>query len=279
MSAKPPAAADAERVAAIEQSFELHWRHMGLYPGANLRDEDGMLWFESPIRHLPYNWVIRTRIPSDQEADAAIERVAATFRARGVPFMWIHRPSDEPADLGMRLARLGLDLAEMGTGMDLELDAYEPRPNRSTAQLVDVGDDDEHLRNYEELIRTYWSVPVSQRFLIQTLNRHWTRERNPGTRLIAYSDGKPVGKLFMNRQESPERVSIYGLAVKPEARGQGVARALMDEALARAKAIGVRRCILHSSAMALPMYLKMGFVARCDLPVYATAPLFATHHH
>jgi ribosomal protein S18 acetylase RimI-like enzyme len=279
MAVAVPAERDAGRVAALEQAFETHWRHFGLYPGARLRDEDGVLWFESPIRHLPYNWVIRTRIPAHRDADAVLERVAETFRVRNVPFMWVHRPSDEPLDLGQRLPALGLSHGETATGMDLDLADYEPRPNRSGAQVVESADDEARLQDYEELIRTYWSVPDSDRRYIQTLNRHWTGDRSPGVRLVAYLDGVPVGKLFMNTQEVPAHVAIYGVAVRPEARGRGIARALMDDALVRANAAGARRCVLHSSEMALPMYESMGFVTRCLLPVYATREIFETHHH
>jgi hypothetical protein len=66
MSIEMARSEQAERIAAIEGAFETHWRHFGLYPGARLCDEDGVLWFESPIRYLPYNWVIRTRIPGDE---------------------------------------------------------------------------------------------------------------------------------------------------------------------------------------------------------------------
>jgi GNAT superfamily N-acetyltransferase len=271
-----------ERVAAVEASFERHWRHFGGYPGARLRDEDGVLWFESPIRHLPYNWVIRTRIPEDRDPDAIIERVAAGFRARDVPFMWVHRPSDRPADLDRHLAGHGLDLVETALGMDLELDGWRAEPNRSHAVLVPVdapGADEQGLADYEELIRTYWSVPEEERHLIRTLNRHWTGERSPGVRLVAYLDGQPVGKCFVNLEDLPSWVAIFGVAVKPEARGHGVATALMNEAIARGRKQGARRAVLQSSSMAVSMYRRMGFVERCRFPVFATDALFGTHHH
>jgi ribosomal protein S18 acetylase RimI-like enzyme len=271
-----------DRVAAIEAAFERHWRHFGGYPGASLRDEDGVLWFESPIRHLPYNWVIRTRIAESADADAVIGRIAGTFRDRDVPFMWVQRPSDRPLDLDRRLAAHGLDLVETAAGMDLDLQDWEPEPNRSDARLVQVDGPDgteEGLRDYEELIRTYWSVPEAERHMIERLNRHWTGERSPGFRLVAYIDGQPVGKLFANVEDLPSWVAIYGVAVRPEARGHGVATALMSEAIARGAAAGAMRAVLHSSSMALSMYRRMGFVERCRLPVFATAALFGTHHH
>ena len=273
---------DAERVAGIEAAFERHWRHFGTYPGASLHDEDGVLWFESPIRHLPYNWVIRTHIPDDADPDPIIGGVAARFRARDVPFMWIQRPSDRPADLDRRLSVHGLDLVETASGMDLDLIGWHAEPNRSGAEFREVdapGEDERGLADYEELIRTYWSVPEDERHMIETINRHHTGEGNPGFRLVAYIEGRPVAKLFANTEDLPAWIAIYGVAVRPEARGRGVATALMNEAISRGVAAGARRCVLHSSSMALSMYRRMGFVERCRLPVFATGPLFGTHHH
>jgi GNAT superfamily N-acetyltransferase len=282
MALRPGTPDDAERVAAIEAAFERHWRHFGGYPGASLHDEDGVLWFASPIPYLPYNWVIRTSIPSQLAADAVIERVASSFRARDVPYMWVHRPSDRPTDLGHRLAHQGLDLVETALGMDLDLDGWLPEAPSVDVELRQVdapGADPDGLHHYEELIRTYWSVPEAARHLIEGLNRHWTGERNPGARLVAYMDGVPVGKCFANLEDVPAWVALYGVAVRPEARGQGIATALMHRAIAIGRDAGARRAVLHSSTMAASMYRRMGFVERCRLPVYASAALFGTHHH
>ena len=271
-----------DAIADIEAAFERHWRHFGLYPGARLRDEDGVLWFESPIRHLPYNFVIRTRIPDALDADAIVDRVAQTFRDRDVPFIWLLRPSDTPADLETRLARRGLDLVETATGMDLELDQWQPAPGAPEVEIRQVdapGEGEQGLRDYEELIRTYWAVPEDERHHIEALNRHWTGERNPGTRLVAYVDGQAVGKCFVNLEDLPRWIAIYGVAVKPEARGRGIGTALMHAALARGTAAGAQKAILHSSSMALSMYRRMGFTERCSLPAFATGALFGTHHH
>ena len=275
----PRGSRGAERIAAISSSFTAHWRHFGLYPGSNLRDEHGVLWFESSIRHLPYNGVIRTEIDDPRDVEAVVAKVTGSFRQRGVPFMWVVLPTDRPANLGSVLAAHGLDLVETAIGMDRDLADWEPEPVRSDARIVDVGMEPEGLRDYEELIRTYWSVPESERQMIETLNRHWTGERSPGFRLVAYVDGVAVGKLFANTEGYPDRLLVVGVAVKPEARGHGVATAMMASAMGHAKGRGVRRVVLQSSEMAHSMYRRMGFIERCTFKVFATAPIFGTHHH
>jgi ribosomal protein S18 acetylase RimI-like enzyme len=266
-------------IAAIEDAFVAHWSFFGRWSHGILRDDDGVEWFETPIARLPYNMVMKTRIASEIDADSVIERVAAGFRARDVPYLWVQRPSDRPHDLGHRLAQQGLDLVETVTGMDLELDGWVGEPNRGPARIVAVDSDAEGLRDYVELTRTYWSVPDSERHLLELFQNEWAADRSPGVRLLAYVDEAPVGKLFMNTIEVPSRVGIYGVAVKPEGRGLGIATALMTEAMVRAQALGASRSILHSSDMAYSLYGRMGFIERCKFGVYATGPLFGTHHH
>jgi GNAT superfamily N-acetyltransferase len=62
---------------------------------------------------------------------------------------------------------------------------------------------------------------------------------------------------------------IRMLVVDPVFRGKGIGRALSEECIARAKRDQSPIIALHTSpimSVALPMYLKMGFVKACDAP-------------
>jgi GNAT superfamily N-acetyltransferase len=62
---------------------------------------------------------------------------------------------------------------------------------------------------------------------------------------------------------------IRMLVVDPEFRGNGIGRALTDECIARARRDGSPIIALHTSpimTVALPMYLRMGFVKVHDAP-------------
>lgn len=68
------------------------------------------------------------------------------------------------------------------------------------------------------------------------------------------------------------------MSVRPEARGRGIANALTTTLVNQAKELGCRRVILHSSEMALRVYERTGFVERCTLDFFATAPIWSGDH-
>lgn len=88
---------------------------------------------------------------------------------------------------------------------------------------------------------------------------------------VAYvGPGRPKAAFFL-----PEWPVMRMLVVSPAARGQGVGRALAEACIARANRDGARAFALHTSpvmSVALPMYLRMGFEWRSDLPDIAGVP-------
>lgn len=93
---------------------------------------------------------------------------------------------------------------------------------------------------------------------------------DPVERIVAESDGRIVGSVML----FPAFLATYGgatrlpwpelrlLAVDPVERGKGIGRALVDECVRRATAVGAVRLGLHTSASmraARDMYRRMGF--------------------
>ena len=93
----------------------------------------------------------------------------------------------------------------------------------------------------------------------------------PVERLVAEEGGRIVGSAMLyaaaanaygdesRRARSPE---VRLVAVHPDARGRGIARALMDECVRRAHATGASELGLHTSRSfraAISMYESMGF--------------------
>ncbi len=260
-------------VAEIEEAFVAHWSLMGGWPGARLVEEFGVLRFETELAKLPYNGVIRTRIEGDPTD--VVARVVAAYAERPSDFFWVVHPRDTPDDLPDALRAGGLELVETATGMSLELLSWEP-PERSatSVEFVEVADD-AALREYTEVVIAYWELDEQDRGHVHRLNHHWSGARARGHRWIARADGRTVGKAYLSVAGPPGVASIYGMSVRPEARGLGIAGGLTQTLLQQAKRLGCRRAVLHSTDMAVGVYRRAGFVERCSMQFFATAPIWS----
>ena len=68
------------------------------------------------------------------------------------------------------------------------------------------------------------------------------------------------------------------MSVAPHARRRGLAAALTSALLQAARDAGCERAVLHSTSMAVPVYRRFGFAERCELTIFATAPLWSGVH-
>ena len=260
-----------DAVEDIEDALFAHWSLFGRPPNGELHEQDGLLWFETPITRLPYNGVIRTRLADGPAADAAIAAVVERFRGRGVEFLWFDHPSATPPDLGARLAAHGLRPAERIACMALDLRGLEPPPPAPGVTFREVRDDAD-VQAYSALTIRYWEIPEDERHLVAALHRAWG---TPGLRYLALLDGTPVGKGYLSLAGPPGVAAIFGMSVRPEARRRGVAAGMTATLLRRAVEEGCTRAVLHSTAMAAGVYRRAGFVECCPLTIFATTPLWS----
>ena len=264
-------------ISDIEDALVAQWSHFGRWPRGELHDEGGILWFETPIEHLPYNGVLRTHLDDEAGADERISGLVERFGARGVQFFWVVHPSATPPDLGERLAATRLEPVERMNCMSLELDGWEPPPLPEQVVFEEVVDD-AAMDAYAELTVRYWEIPADQGKLVAEVHRYWGPGRAQGHRYLALRDGVPIGKAYLSLAGPPGVASIYGMSVVPEARGGGVASGLTTTLLARGKAAGCERAVLHSTDMAANVYRRAGFVEHCTIGVFGTTSLWSGDH-
>jgi GNAT superfamily N-acetyltransferase len=265
-------------VEAIELAFVAQWAHFGQGPFGTFHRDGDLTWIEAPVPELPYNAVVRAQLGED--AEARIDEVIRSYQERDVQFMWLVHPTAQPTDLARLLARRGLRLVEHGTGMSLDLTRWLPsRHGNGAGVTFEEVTTESQMAAYEELIAHYWELGDASCEYVFGINR-WAAELGHGVRFVAFKDGAPVGKAYLSwslgddaHALSDATASIYGVYVAPSARGLGIAAKMMDLLLERAAASGRRRVVLHSSEMAIELYLRLGFAARCVLPVYATTSL------
>ena len=144
----------------IEDALASHWSQLGEWPRGELHDDDGLLWFQTPIRHLPYNGVIRTRLGTGPTADETIAAVLERFRDRDADCFWFVHPSASPHDLADRLTAHGLQVAERITCMSLDLlDRSGSAPRGPADVAVRAVLDERDVQAYSDLTISYWGIP------------------------------------------------------------------------------------------------------------------------
>jgi ribosomal protein S18 acetylase RimI-like enzyme len=96
--------------------------------------------------------------------------------------------------------------------------------------------------------------------------------RNPGLSLVAERDGQVVGSLMVGHDG--RRGYLQHLLVAPAFRGQGLAKSMLNEALARLRELGVDKShvfVLNDAEPALAFWAAQpGWQAREDIQVYST---------
>jgi putative acetyltransferase len=84
-----------------------------------------------------------------------------------------------------------------------------------------------------------------------------------GRLLLAYIDDKVMGAIALRPLEDPTVCEMKRLYVRPESRGAGIGRALVDELIAVARQIGYKQMRLDTVAgkmdAAIKMYRDHGF--------------------
>jgi len=89
--------------------------------------------------------------------------------------------------------------------------------------------------------------------------------------IVAYLDGVPAG-CGAFREFSPDTVEIKRMYVKPEYRGQGVAKTVLIKLEQWAEELGIKSCVLETGMNqpeAIQLYLKTGYTRIPNYGQYA----------
>lgn len=121
-----------------------------------------------------------------------------------------------------------------------------------------------------ELDQVHWEPGQREAFVRMQFDlqaRHY-RESNPeGTFEVIEVDGRPAGRLYVDRR--PTDIRVVDIALAPAYRGRGIGTALLRQVLAEAAASG-RTASIHVEVTnpAASLYERLGFTVVEDLGVY-----------
>jgi ribosomal protein S18 acetylase RimI-like enzyme len=120
----------------------------------------------------------------------------------------------------------------------------------------------------------FWTAIVAEGRSVRTeevrtsaraYRRRFRRRSDLGTDLMAFDGDRLVGHVTVERERHPvtQHVGSLSIAVAADARGRGIGRRLMDEAIAWSTRVGIEKLVLsvypHNEA-AISLYRGFGFV-------------------
>jgi ribosomal protein S18 acetylase RimI-like enzyme len=113
----------------------------------------------------------------------------------------------------------------------------------------------------QELRAVPWSAEEKEQFLLSQFNAqklHYDTHYEQCEFLIIEQDGRPIGRLYIDRL--PDDIRIIDIALVPEIRGKGLGRILLQEILDEAAASG-RSVSIHVEHFnpAMRLYERLGF--------------------
>ena len=219
-----------------------------------IREDLGSVVRYSPVRGDAEGFICFTNI-SAAELDLEIERHAAHFRRMGVGFEWKVYGSDEPEDLGARLAEAGFEQGEPESLMVYDVAGFRPREEAATRGIDDVRQvsDIVMLEQIASLQEKVWrrSFP----WLLEHLRSMW----NDTAFYAAYHERQIVGAGWIEYPKASRFAELHGGAVLPEFRGRGVYSRLFELRMLDARDRGFGSVAVDAAPMSRPILEAKGF--------------------
>jgi GNAT superfamily N-acetyltransferase len=215
----------------------------GHSPGASVVRQDGLTAWIVPA--CPRRSIVNGVAYSDTGVlVAALAGLAAEFDRAGVNAWTVWTP-DYDAEAGQVLERAGHVLDARPAAMVMELDDVEPPP----AGTLDLMEPD--------MVETTRVNDAAYGFASDFERAFSTVLPEPAHMYMARADGVPASTVVTYEQDG--ECGIYLVATLPEARGRGLATALMKHALVEARERGCTTTSLQASARGRLVYERLGY--------------------
>jgi len=124
---------------------------------------------------------------------------------------------------------------------------------------------------WRELAQTGWPDETKAAFLMQQFDlqtRHYDAHYPGAAWTIIEQDGKPIGRLYLQRSGNDLR--LIDIVLLEACRGQGLGTRLIEAVQQEAKELGTVSLSLHveQGSAALPLYQRLGFAITEDCGVH-----------
>lgn len=232
--------------------------------------EDDVCWFTSGVPFPLLNGALQASF-TPEDAVRRTHEVLDRLIDHGNPFLWWLTPHTRSADLEQALTERGLVPERPANAMSIDLRSTaglgEQPPPGVTIEPMTADNGDELVlamldgfgmpRDLLSPFRELLSTPPTDR--VSLFN------------VLARLDGAPMGAGSVVASDRTV-AGLYNIAVRDEARGRGIGRAITTELMRIGAGQGCTESILHASEMGEPVYARLGYQTVGQVAQYLWAP-------
>ncbi len=250
-----------------DQAFVTHvtWA-LERTPGMVSRVRPELVLADSGLPCDTFNFICRARLAGPDSKSVVLEAISYFSNVQR-PFSWWVGPADTPRDLGVALARLGLERAESELAMALPLrGSTAPAPPVTGLEVRRVRTAAE-LDLFARLSAANWDPPDAQvrRFYVRTAPALMSAE-SPKWLFVGYLVGEPVATAEATVHDGT--VALFNISTRPAFRGRGIGSMMTWFPLREAQAGGCDLAVLQAAAAGVSIYRRLGFANFGEITEY-----------
>jgi GNAT superfamily N-acetyltransferase len=258
LSASALVSANEANLCAFHRFFH-GWPRAEIYTGPDIS------WCITDMPSPFCNIVFRARLEWER-VDNTIQTLIAKGRARNVPLRWLIGQGTSPAGLGARLEAHGFTRMNKAPGMAVDLLSMNEDVSLPSDLTITKVQDSDTLKLWCHAAITGFGLPGYEELALLDLFTDCIDLHLPLLFYLGWWRGKPVSTSLLFLAEGV--AGLYFVATVPEARCQGIGRAVTLAPLQEARRAGYRAGILQASEMGARVYRKIGFQEYCKIGSY-----------
>lgn len=230
--------------------------------GATIYQEPEASWFVTGIPFIRLNMVIRANL-TPETPEAKIHEILTKIESVNAPTSWVVGPSLQHPKIAHLVQAHGWSTVSVeGMAADLEhIDEHIHLPAGATLERVETT---ESLQQMISTIASGMPWPDAGRdYILHFVQKHGFVSHPAVRYYLARLNGEPVATslLFLGGGVA----GLYCVATLPQARRQGIGRAISQLPLLDARAMGYRIAVLQATNAGAKVYRALGFEQKCRI--------------
>ncbi len=242
---------------ALDDNNITFWSSFSYFSRGSINPDPDFFWSVSGIPIYSYNGVLRCRLGKERFT-REYRNFMDRFQDQGLPLIWWIGADNSPGNIACWLQEQGWKDEDHIPAMAAPLTADLEKTPETSAFTIKLA------QNPEE--KGVWMATMNRgmdfsaelvRRAVQVDHSLEGRPRQKQHRYTAFLQDRPVATALMLPDAGV--AGIFGVATLPEARGQGLGRAMALKAMQEAYRRGYRVATLVATPMGLPLYQSLGF--------------------